>query len=421
MEVNVARNRICRVEMWDGELFCSLSIGARLMYIGMKNFASDDGTIMFDSEYLGESIFKRSKTTAGAVAGFMHELFEKRLVCPYESGDNVYAVIVGFDEDQPTNRPSQSTNPQPPQNKFTAIKRGGVVVGYKVKNDIVWHDAKKIFNPSVKEIVEPSPVARIIKEPVKTGKTESPTHDVELVVGGTAVTKEERGEIKEAQTRMLFEEFSGIDGGYQKRYIDERVSAKAVEFFRYWNKLEFVSKHNPGTVAYKTEMRKIKSARNERCDGLRDFLLTDIAFEQLIEAADRFNEYHRLAHELGVKNDKYTIQNTLDRFRKRVMEFSDADGAAKKIAALNNSAVRVKTDVSGVYAELTSMYFKYCKMTEGLGESDIMSTNQFDVIKNKITGIVLKLEKIGENIYGPSFSEKTGFDIDTLRSKGIKI
>ena len=67
-------------EFWSDEKTGSLSFSARLLFIGMWNYADDDGIIKARPEYLKSSIFPYDLITCGEVEESLKEIENENLI-----------------------------------------------------------------------------------------------------------------------------------------------------------------------------------------------------------------------------------------------------------------------------------------------------------------------------------------------------
>lgn len=129
----MARNRMIKPEFWEDEKVGSLSISARLLFIGMWNIADDEGLLRFNSAYLKSSIFIYDELGLDVIQSYMNEIIEKDLICVYSEGitNQKYAYIINFRKHQKIDRPQPSKLPAPsiqnPSIKEMYFRRDGYI------------------------------------------------------------------------------------------------------------------------------------------------------------------------------------------------------------------------------------------------------------------------------------------------------
>ena len=102
------RIRTIKPQFWEDEKIAQLSISARLMFIGIWNFADDEGIIIWRSEYLRSRIFPYDSFSPNEIEQLERELIRSNLVFPYKHRNESYAAILNFHKHQVINRPQNS-------------------------------------------------------------------------------------------------------------------------------------------------------------------------------------------------------------------------------------------------------------------------------------------------------------------------
>ena len=100
-------------DFWSDEKTGQLSDRAKLLFIGMWNFADDEGRIRYHALYLRSCVFPYSDITHEEIKNYMNELEAIGLVIPYQINGQVYAEIKNFKKHQVIDRPQQSKIPPP--------------------------------------------------------------------------------------------------------------------------------------------------------------------------------------------------------------------------------------------------------------------------------------------------------------------
>jgi hypothetical protein len=106
----MARIRTIKPEFWTDERLTECSLSARLMFIGMWNFADDTGNMEASAKQLKMKIFPADDINT---ASLLDELLTHGLVIEYSVSGKKYLHIKGFLKHQVINRPSKSQTPPP--------------------------------------------------------------------------------------------------------------------------------------------------------------------------------------------------------------------------------------------------------------------------------------------------------------------
>ncbi|BDH46429.1 hypothetical protein TUM12370_24730 [Salmonella enterica subsp. enterica serovar Choleraesuis] len=108
----MARIRTVKPEFWTDEKVVECSIPARLMFIGLFNFANDRGCLERSPKRLKMQIFPADVIDCEPL---IKELIAHGLLTEYSVSGNEYLHIKGFLRHQKINRPSVSKLPLPPE------------------------------------------------------------------------------------------------------------------------------------------------------------------------------------------------------------------------------------------------------------------------------------------------------------------
>lgn len=106
----MARIRTVKPELWTDERLTECSLSARLMFIGMLNFADDNGNMEYSAKRLKMQIFPADSIDTQPL---LNELFAHGMLIEYSVSDEKYIHIKGFRKHQVINRPSATKIPQP--------------------------------------------------------------------------------------------------------------------------------------------------------------------------------------------------------------------------------------------------------------------------------------------------------------------
>ncbi|HBW7322418.1 TPA: hypothetical protein MFD03_000678 [Klebsiella pneumoniae] len=108
----MARIRTVKPEFWTDEKVVECSIPARLLFIGLFNFANDMGCLERSPKRLKMQIFPADALDCEPL---IQELITHGLLIEYSVNDVCYLQIKGFLKHQKINRPSASKIPLPPE------------------------------------------------------------------------------------------------------------------------------------------------------------------------------------------------------------------------------------------------------------------------------------------------------------------
>lgn len=119
----MARIRTIKPEIWTDEKLTECSLSARLLFIGMLNFADDNGNQAYSAKRLKMQIFPADVIDTQPL---LDELLAQGVVIAYSVDDEKFLHIKGFRQHQVINRPSSTRIPQPAFNA-DSVKTHGVV------------------------------------------------------------------------------------------------------------------------------------------------------------------------------------------------------------------------------------------------------------------------------------------------------
>lgn len=102
------RIRTIKPQYWDDLKIAKLSRDARLIFIGMWNFADDNGAIVADATWLKSKILPYDQLPSGQFQKWINEIITAGLlVCLQHRGEEFFHVR-GFTKHQVINRPNKS-------------------------------------------------------------------------------------------------------------------------------------------------------------------------------------------------------------------------------------------------------------------------------------------------------------------------
>jgi len=150
----MARIRTVKPEFWTDEKVVECSIPARLLFIGLFNFANDLGCMERSHKRIKMQVFPADVIDCEPLIA---ELITHGLLTEYSVNGNEYLYIKGFAKHQKINRPSATKIPAPPLLTENRAKNGGQftddsVSGHGVLNDGKGREGKgKGSNPSLSD------------------------------------------------------------------------------------------------------------------------------------------------------------------------------------------------------------------------------------------------------------------------------
>jgi len=108
----MARIRTLKPETWTDEKFVQLSYPARLLFMGLWNFADDDGRMECSPLRIKLQILPADPVDISELIG---EIRGKKMVITYQVDDKEYLQIVNFSKHQKVDKRTPSKFPSPPK------------------------------------------------------------------------------------------------------------------------------------------------------------------------------------------------------------------------------------------------------------------------------------------------------------------
>lgn len=118
----MARIRTVRPEYFTSLTVASLSIEARLTFIGLWTHADDHGRCIADARLVKAALWPLDDRTVGDVERDVKEIAAVGLIRRYEANGRSYFHISGWVEHQRISHPTKSRFPAPPNG--SAMARG---------------------------------------------------------------------------------------------------------------------------------------------------------------------------------------------------------------------------------------------------------------------------------------------------------
>lgn len=108
----MARYRTIKPEFWTSEQVMECSLNARLMFIGMWNFADDQGRLPYSAKSIKAQVFPSDNITVDTIRVMVKELSANGLVMIYAVEDKEYLQITGWHH-QRIDKPQKPKYPAP--------------------------------------------------------------------------------------------------------------------------------------------------------------------------------------------------------------------------------------------------------------------------------------------------------------------
>jgi hypothetical protein len=125
----MARIRSIKPEFWTSEQVMECSLNARLLFIGMWNFADDLGRLSMSPKSIKAQIFPSDDINSETILGMIQELSNNGLVLLYTVDDKDYLQITGW-QHQRIDKPQPGKYPSP-VNGYSKNVRGMVATDRK--------------------------------------------------------------------------------------------------------------------------------------------------------------------------------------------------------------------------------------------------------------------------------------------------
>lgn len=126
----MARIRTIKPEFWTDERLTECSLSARLLFIGMLNFADDNGNQAYSAKRLKMQIFPADAIDTQPL---LDDLISHGVVIAYSVDGENYLHIKGFAKHQVINRPSATKIPMPKLTEDSVSGHGEITDGEEGK------------------------------------------------------------------------------------------------------------------------------------------------------------------------------------------------------------------------------------------------------------------------------------------------
>jgi hypothetical protein len=126
----MARIRTIKPDFWTDEKITECSMSARLLFIGIWNFADDNGNLQRSAKKVKMQVFPADSLDCEPL---IQELMSHGMLIEYSVNGEFFMHIKGFKKHQVINRPSKSGIPQPPINDDSMNTHGVLLDGKEGK------------------------------------------------------------------------------------------------------------------------------------------------------------------------------------------------------------------------------------------------------------------------------------------------
>jgi len=139
----MARIRTIKPDFWTDEKLAECSLAARLLFIGMLNFADDNGNLTRSAKKLKMQVFPADNIDCEPI---LQELIFQGIVFEYAVGNDNYLSIKGFLKHQVINKPSSSSIPKPLDNNQYDTTTGILPESYSTERKGMERKGKEEYN-----------------------------------------------------------------------------------------------------------------------------------------------------------------------------------------------------------------------------------------------------------------------------------
>lgn len=128
----MARIRSIKPEFWSSEQVMECSPIARLLFLGMLNFADDHGRIPFAPKTLKAQVFPADEISSDTIRGMIDELSSNGLMRQYIVDGKAYLLFTGWHHQKIDKRqPAKYPDPPPPSEESSSNVRRTVSTDLK--------------------------------------------------------------------------------------------------------------------------------------------------------------------------------------------------------------------------------------------------------------------------------------------------
>lgn len=167
----MARIRTIKPDFWTDERITECSVSARLLFIGMLNFADDNGNLPASPKKIKMQVFPADCFDCRPL---IDELITQGVLIEYSVNGNKYWNIKGFKKHQKINRPSQTTIPEPILADDSVNAHGALTDG-KEKEEEKERNKEKTNKKESSDSGDPLDTERVCSPPeVNPPETEKP-------------------------------------------------------------------------------------------------------------------------------------------------------------------------------------------------------------------------------------------------------
>jgi hypothetical protein len=117
----MARIRTIKPDLWQDETLAQVSVGARLLFIGLISMADDEGRLRGNPKLIRAEVFPYDVSKEVNVESWLDELVGSRKVVRYVVDEETFLWLPKFTEHQFIRKPSASKCPTPPERTSDAL------------------------------------------------------------------------------------------------------------------------------------------------------------------------------------------------------------------------------------------------------------------------------------------------------------
>ncbi len=247
----MARNRMIKPEFWEDEKVAKLSFEARLLFLGLLNFADDKGYIRNNPIIIKAKIFPYENFGVDKICNLLQELFNQKMILE----QNNIIKIKNFLKHQIIEKPSKKTLENEFENQCEIENSRGIVGEYSPNSNQLFTDKREV-KEKLKEVKEKE------KEKEKESGDTPQTPFLDSSKNQTAKTANDLTAIPKTYKELI--EFLTAKYHYDKKkaeLVANRVQSDKFELLPVHCE-EFVTMSDTDIVNVFDSMKRLKRLRN---------------------------------------------------------------------------------------------------------------------------------------------------------------
>lgn len=155
----MARIRTIKPDFWTDDKLTECSMSARLLFIGLLNFADDNGNLARSAKKIKMQVFPADAVDCEPM---LQELMAQGALIEYSVNEEKFLHIKGFRKHQVINRPTSSGIPQPSFMDDSVSNHGALQEGREGKG-MEDKRAKALSSPAKPPTCPPCPIDRVVE------------------------------------------------------------------------------------------------------------------------------------------------------------------------------------------------------------------------------------------------------------------